>query len=110
MSTMSLPRISLGSSSSAPDRRRRAQVVLSVAGFVLLLIGWWLLGDMTRFLPGIREVLRCFPEFLGRSLGWREVARMTVRVVGSLGIAFVLAGAAALVRLRSRFWCRVPPA
>lgn len=107
MSTMSLPRIPLGSSSSAPDRRRRAQVVLSVAGFVLLLLGWWLLGDMTRFLPGIREVLRSFPEFLGSSLVWREVAVTTVRVVGSLAIAFVLAGAAALVMLRSRFWGRV---
>ena len=107
MTTMSLPRISLGSSSSAPDRRRRAQVVLSVTGIVVLLLGWWLLGDMTRFLPGIGEVLRSFPEFLGSSLVWREVAVTTVRVVGSLAIAFVLAGAAALVMHRSRFWGRV---
>lgn len=107
MTTISLPRPFARSSRSGSGGRQRLQVALSVAGFVSLLLGWWLLGDMTRFLPGIGEVLRTFPEFLGSSLVWREVVLTTTRVVGSLAIAFVLAGVAALVMVRSRFWGKV---
>lgn len=106
MSTISAPR---PSTSAAPrlTRKQRAQMMLSAVGFASLLLGWWLLGGTTRFLPGIGEVLRTFPEFLGSSLVWREVALTSARVVGSLAVAFVLAGAAALVMVRSRFWGRV---
>lgn len=107
MTAISLPRSLSRSSRRRPQRRQRLEVGLSLAGFATLLLGWWLLGGGTRFLPGIGEVLRTFPDFLGSSLVWREVMLTTARVVGSLAIAFVLAGIAALVMVRSRFWGRV---
>lgn len=104
MTAISLPRSLTRSARTRPQRRQRIEVGLSLAGFAALLLGWWALGGLTRFLPGIGEVLRTFPEFLGSSLVWREVLLTTVRVAGSLAIAFVLAGIAALVMVRSRFW------
>lgn len=108
MTTLSLPSTAARSNRSDPRRRRRRiQALLSAAGFFSLLLAWWLLGDATRFLPGIGEVLRTFPEFLSSTLVWREVWVTTVRVVGSLALAFVLAGAVAMIMVRSRFWGRV---
>lgn len=107
MTAVSAPSTSTRPIRSGPQRRRRIEVALSLAGFASLLVVWWLLGDATRFLPGIGEVLRTFPEFLGSSLVWREVALTTARVVGSLAVAFALAGIAALIMVRSRFWGRV---
>lgn len=106
MSTITLPKPSTRSAPSVRGKRG-TQLALSAAGFTFLLLGWWLLGDAARFLPGIGEVLRTFPEFLANPLVWHEVALTSSRVVGSLAAAFVLAGLAALLMVRSKFWGQV---
>lgn len=86
---------------------RVQSTLLSVAGVGAFVVLWAVLGENTRFVAGIDEVLATLPEFLARSETWAAVGETWLRVLVSLALGIALGGAAAVLMWRSTFWGRV---
>lgn len=85
-------------------RARTEETLLSVLGVAVFAGLWLYLGETTRFIAPMGEVLSSMPEFLAEPETRSTIAETWIRVLVSLAVGLVIGCGFAVAMWKSPFW------